>query len=250
MRMTRSKPAPQSCSYAPLPHEAVRTPKPGSATERRHPAPGKLQNSHQNRLPDRRIGTAVHTQRTKVALTRRNVCPKWDSNRAPGVADTGLLRKHAESGPVRPMYDPIRGPRCGHCPHPRFCLPKAFPRTAAPRTDRVRRFFAVNYPILRERSIRGRDRVVPALVTESRARRTTCTVSKLSIKPSPPLEPFIVRAADNCMTYSPGPPNRPGAIPTLETRRPYCADTGDHFRTAMGALHVKDAVAATTPADR
>ncbi len=131
----------------PLPHEGVRTPKPDFATERRHPAPGKTPNSHQNRHPDRRIGPAVHSQRAKGPLTRGNMCPKWDSTRTPALENTGLPGKHTESGPVRPMYDPIRSPRCGHCPHPRCCLPEALPKTAAPRTDRVRRLFAVNDPI-------------------------------------------------------------------------------------------------------
>ncbi len=50
------------------------------------------------------------------------------------------------------------------------------------------------------------------------ARRTPCAVSGLSITTPPPLEPFMIRAADSCMTDSPAPPDRPGAIPTLEAR--------------------------------
>jgi hypothetical protein len=53
----------------------------------------------------------------KIPLTRDYACPRWDSNRVPALAYPPLLRKHAESEPVRPMYDPIRGPNCAHCAH-------------------------------------------------------------------------------------------------------------------------------------
>ena len=48
------------------------------------------------------------------------LCPRWDSNRVPALANTGLPPKHTESGPVRHRYGPVRDPKCGHCPHPQF----------------------------------------------------------------------------------------------------------------------------------
>ena len=44
-------------------------------------------------------------------------CPRWDSNAIPGLVFAGIPRKHAESGPVRRLYGPVRGGKCGHCPH-------------------------------------------------------------------------------------------------------------------------------------
>ena len=57
------------------------------------------------------------------------LCPRWDSNRIPARATTGNSQKHTESGPVRPIYDPIRSQKCGHCPHLLFARSKHF-RTA------------------------------------------------------------------------------------------------------------------------
>jgi len=67
----------------------------------------------------------VHTLKAKPPLTRGNTCPRWDSKRTPALANTGNSRKHAESGPIRPRYGPVQGPKCGHCPHPQFSGSKA-----------------------------------------------------------------------------------------------------------------------------
>jgi hypothetical protein len=45
------------------------------------------------------------------------LCPRWDSNCIPAPANTGVPRKHAESDPIRPQYDPVRGPKCVLCTH-------------------------------------------------------------------------------------------------------------------------------------
>jgi len=50
------------------------------------------------------------------------LCPRWDSNCIPALANTGPARKNAESGPIRLMYDPIRDAKCGRCTHPEFIL--------------------------------------------------------------------------------------------------------------------------------
>jgi len=44
-------------------------------------------------------------------------CPRWDSNGIPSPVITGKSRKHAESGPIRWAYEPVRGGKCGHCAH-------------------------------------------------------------------------------------------------------------------------------------
>ena len=36
------------------------------------------------------------------------LCPRWDSNCIPALANTGNPRKHAESGAVRPISSPVR----------------------------------------------------------------------------------------------------------------------------------------------
>jgi hypothetical protein len=59
--------------------------------------------------------------KAKTPLTRGYACPRWDSNRIPALATAGNSRKHKQSEPVRPMYDPIRRQKCGQCPH--FLLP-------------------------------------------------------------------------------------------------------------------------------
>ena len=75
----------------------------------------------------------VHTKKhTKSLLPAETLCPRWDSNRVPALANTGLPRKHAEYGPVRHLYGPVRDPKCGHCPHPRFSPPEASPRLPHP----------------------------------------------------------------------------------------------------------------------
>jgi hypothetical protein len=44
------------------------------------------------------------------------LCPRWDSNRIPALANTGNSRKHSQSGPLRLMYGPVRRPRvCTMC---------------------------------------------------------------------------------------------------------------------------------------
>ncbi len=47
------------------------------------------------------------------------LCPRWNSNRIPGPGNTGNSRKHGQSEPVRPMYDPVRRPKCVYCTHPK-----------------------------------------------------------------------------------------------------------------------------------
>ena len=64
----------------------------------------------------------VNTLRAKTPLTRENTCPRWDSNCIPTPANTGLPRKHAESDPIRPTYDPVRRPKCAQCAHPQLRL--------------------------------------------------------------------------------------------------------------------------------
>jgi hypothetical protein len=58
----------------------------------------------------------------KTPLTRGHACPRWDSNRTPGLAITGKSRKHRQSGPIRLQFDPIRSPGCAQCAHPFFSL--------------------------------------------------------------------------------------------------------------------------------
>lgn len=48
-------------------------------------------------------------------------CPRWDSNGILGLAIAGQCRKHAESGPVRRLYEAVRAGKCGQCPHSLFC---------------------------------------------------------------------------------------------------------------------------------
>jgi hypothetical protein len=44
-------------------------------------------------------------------------CPRWDSNCIPAPANTGLPRKHPQSGPVRRRYGRVRSPGCAQCAH-------------------------------------------------------------------------------------------------------------------------------------
>lgn len=44
------------------------------------------------------------------------LCPRWDSNRIPGLVNTGNPREHAESEVVRMLYEAVRDEKCGHCP--------------------------------------------------------------------------------------------------------------------------------------
>jgi hypothetical protein len=45
------------------------------------------------------------------------LCPRWDSNRIPALVNTGKSRKHKQSGPIRPIYNPIRSEKCVRCTH-------------------------------------------------------------------------------------------------------------------------------------
>jgi hypothetical protein len=49
------------------------------------------------------------------------LCPRWDSNRIPTLANTGNSRKHTESEPVRPMYDLIRSQKVWTLSTPSLC---------------------------------------------------------------------------------------------------------------------------------
>jgi hypothetical protein len=42
------------------------------------------------------------SSKQKPPLTRGLLCPRWDSNCIPALANAGNSRKHTESGPVRP----------------------------------------------------------------------------------------------------------------------------------------------------
>jgi hypothetical protein len=66
--------------------------------------------------------------KAKTPLTRGHARPRWDSNRVPALTNTGLPRKHTESGPIRSMYPPVRNGKCAHCAHPN--LPFYTPRNA------------------------------------------------------------------------------------------------------------------------
>ena len=44
-------------------------------------------------------------------LNRGMPCPRWDSKCIPSPANAGIPRKHAESGPVWPQYDPSPKPK-------------------------------------------------------------------------------------------------------------------------------------------
>ena len=57
---------------------------------------------------------------TKDRCTGKTLCPRWDSNRVPGLAIPPLPGQHKQSGPVPPIYDPLRSPRCTLCT-PSFC---------------------------------------------------------------------------------------------------------------------------------
>jgi hypothetical protein len=65
--------------------------------------------------------------KAKTPLTRGYACPRWDSNCIPAPANTRLPPKHAQSEPIRPIYGPVRDPKCGHCPHALFVTFQATP---------------------------------------------------------------------------------------------------------------------------
>lgn len=122
---------------------------------RRPAAPGTPRGQCQRDLTTQN----VHTLKQKPPLRGGMPCPRWDSNHIPVLENTGKSRKHAEYGPVRPMYDPIRRQRCAHCAH-RFLaveLPHR-PQNQESRTE------APSQP-LRDRPIRGpavrSDRLLP-----------------------------------------------------------------------------------------
>jgi hypothetical protein len=100
---------------------------------------------HQQKSPPKRgpPWTACPHSEAHKPLNRKNTCPRWDSNRTPAPANTKLPGKHAESGPIRPQYDPVRSPRCAQCAHQNvdsLRTPKRQPRSP---TEGTRFFFAL-----------------------------------------------------------------------------------------------------------
>ena len=82
-------------------------------------------------------GNRVHPlytcQKQRPLWRGETLCPRWDSNRIPTPANTGNSRKHRQSGPVRPIYDPVRSLKCVRCTHEFFCpISCAIHATAAP----------------------------------------------------------------------------------------------------------------------
>ena len=68
---------------------------------------------------------------------------------------------------------------------PRILPTRGLPQTAAPRIDRVRRFFALKNLILLEKFNRGCNRVLPALVAESWACSAACSARLLHLEHQP-----------------------------------------------------------------
>ena len=54
------------------------------------------------------------------------------------LQNTGKSRKHTQSEPVRPTYDPVRGQECGQCPHLPF-LPHSSTQNVAATTPQRRK---------------------------------------------------------------------------------------------------------------
>jgi hypothetical protein len=73
---------------------------------------------------------------TKKPLNRENTCPRWYSNCIPTLANIGLPRKHAESGPIRPMYDPVPSPKRAQCAHTKTPFRAYQPPTASALKER------------------------------------------------------------------------------------------------------------------
>ena len=62
----------------------------------------------------RECGHCAHSEAHK-SLNRENTRPRLDSDCIPSPANTGNPGKHAESGPIRQQYDPIRRPKRERC---------------------------------------------------------------------------------------------------------------------------------------
>ena len=75
-------------------------------------------------------------------------------------------RKHAESGPIRPTYDPIRSPKCVLCTHPNFIASSALSLHTVSRHAGIRALFVLTKFVSLEIGMitmitgicRGRDR--------------------------------------------------------------------------------------------
>ena len=109
----------------------------------------------------------VHTKKHQKAPEQGKHVPEVGLEPGSSPCKHWTPPKHPESGPVRHRYGPVRRPKvCTLCTPP--ILPtKGLPQTAAPRIDRVRRFFALKNLILLEKFNRGCNRVLPAPVAES-----------------------------------------------------------------------------------
>ena len=83
-------------------------------------------------------------------------------------------RKHAESGPIRPMYDPVRDPKCGQCPHTNFIAERALGQNTASRFEGMRGQ-VLRCDISAIYHTRLGPRVVEASAT-SRSSRPACTI--------------------------------------------------------------------------
>jgi hypothetical protein len=66
---------------------------------------------------------SVHTPNTPKTAPGLgdNVCPRWDSNQISALVNTGNSRKHPESGPIRPIYGPVRSEERVQRTHSSFC---------------------------------------------------------------------------------------------------------------------------------
>ena len=112
----------------------------------------------------------VHTKRHQKAPEQGKHVPEV------GLEPGSSPCKHwtpAQTSGIRPSPAPVRPsprPKVWTLSTPPLLPTKGLPQTAAPRIDRVRRFFALKNLILLEKYNGGCNRVLPALVTDSRER--------------------------------------------------------------------------------
>ena len=75
-----------------------------------------------------RIGSALRIRRERSQILGRILKQRTPLTRGHAVPEVGLepdsspckhwdVQEHTESGPIRPQFDAVRDPKCGHCPH-------------------------------------------------------------------------------------------------------------------------------------
>jgi hypothetical protein len=62
----------------------------------------------------------VHTLKQKTPLTRGHAMPEVGLKLHSSPRKHWTPVEHAESDPIRPIYDSVRHPKCGQCTHPNF----------------------------------------------------------------------------------------------------------------------------------